>query len=345
MRPDLSLILLTVLAGVGQGLFIFLVVLDSFALTGALPASFSYATVILSLILPSIGMVASTFHLGNPQIGYKALKMWKSSWLTREIILLPAFLGFAVLYLYCLYTDQSTPARLVIGYLGIFSSLGLYLSSAMLYAAIQYIKEWANPFTVFNFILLGLTSGGALCLALIHLTGLSAEISEPVTTVLIALGGLSLVSKFLAYRHNETLYVSWNLKNALGINDPNIRMIETGAAYDHYNTTEYHYPMSEKQNQAQQTIVLIATFIVPIAIWLFGPMLNNPSVYNALTLLAVMLMIGGLLLERKLFFTQGNHLQNIYYGNFRMKSAKNPILSEGTKKYPAPAVALRTQEK
>ena len=345
MRPDLSLILLTVLAGVGQGLFTFLVILDSFALTGQLPVTFSYAAVILSIILPSIGMIASTFHLGNPQIGYKALKMWKSSWLTREIILLPMFLGFAVLYLYCLYADVPAPVRLMAGYLGLLSSLGLYLSSAMLYAAIRYIKEWANAFTVINFILLGLTSGGALCLALIQLTGLNAEISEPVTTVLIVLGGLSLVSKFLAYRHNETLYVSWNLKNALGINDPNIKMTETGAAYDHYNTTEYHYPVSEQQNQAQQTIVLIAAFIVPIAIWAFGPMLNNPTLFSGLTLLAAVLMVGGLMLERKLFFTQGNHLQNIYYGNFRIKPAKNPILTRDTKQYPAPAAVLRTEEK
>ncbi|MFQ5433106.1 MAG: dimethyl sulfoxide reductase anchor subunit family protein [Nitrospinota bacterium] len=345
MRPDLSLILLTVLAGVGQGLFIFLVVLDSLALTGELSAAFSYAAVILSIILPSIGMAASTFHLGNPQIGWKALKMWRNSWLTREIILLPAFLGFAVLYLYCLYSGVSAPVRLITGYLGVLSSMGLYLSSAMLYAAIRYIKEWANAYTVFNFILLGLTSGGALCLALIQLTGLGVEISEPVTSVVIVLGALSLVSKYLSYRHNETLYVSWNLKNALGINDPNIRLIDTGAAYDHYNTTEYHIPVTEKKNRTQQSVVLINGFIVPIAIWSFGPMINNSTVYSVLTLLAAILIVGGLLLERKLFFTQGNHLQNIYYGNFRTKPVKNPILTMDTKQYPSPAVSLRTQEK
>lgn len=345
MRPDLSLILLTVLAGVGQGLFIFLVILDSLALTGELPAAFSYAAVILSIILPSIGMVASTFHLGNPQIGWKALKMWKKSWLTREIILLPAFLGFAVVYLYCLYADVQADARLLVGYLGVLSSLGLYLASAMLYAAIHYIKEWANPFTVFNFILFGLTSGGALCLALVQLTGLGAEIAEPVTSVVIVLGALSLVSRYLAYSYNETLYVSWNLKNALGINDPNIRLVDTGAAYAHYNTTEYHYPVTEKQNRTQQNVVLIAAFIVPLAIWSLGPMLNNPTAYNGLTLLAAVLIVGGLLLERRLFFTQGNHLQNIYYGNFRTKPVINPILTRDAKQYPAPAASLRTQEK
>ena len=345
MRPDFSLILLTVLAGVGQGLFTFLVILDSLALTGQLPTTFSYAAVILSIVLPSIGMVASTFHLGNPQIGWKALKMWRKSWLTREIILLPMFLGFAVLYLYCLYADVSAPTRLMAGYLGIVSSMGLYLSSAMLYAAIHYIKEWANPFTVFNFILFGLTSGGALCLAVIQLTGVSGKIAEPVTTVLIVLGALSLISKYLAYSYNENLYVSWNLKNALGINDPNIRLVDTGAAYAHYNTTEYYYPVTEKQNQRQQAAVLVAAFIAPLAVWSLGPMLNNPTVYNALTILAALLVTGGLLLERKLFFTQGNHLQNIYYGNFKTREVKNPILTKGTKQYPTPAASLRPQEK
>ena len=345
MRPDLSLIMLTVLAGAGQGLFIFLVILDSLALTGELPTTFTYAAVFLSIILPSIGMIASTFHLGNPQIGWKALKMWKSSWLSREVILLPAFLGFAVLYLYCLYAGVPAPARLIVGYLGVLSSLGLYLSSAMLYAAIHYIKEWANPYTVFNFILFGLTSGGALCLALIQITGLGAEISEPVTSVLIVLGGLSLIAKFLTYRYNENLYVSWNLRNALGINDPNIRLVDTGAAYAHYNTTEYHYPVTANVNQTQQNVVLFAAFMVPIFIWSFILMVNNPPINGALSILAAVLMLAGLLLERKLFFTQGSHLQNIYYGNFRKKPVKNPILTAGTKTYPTPAAVLRSQEK
>jgi len=345
MRPDLSLILLTVLAGVGQGLFVFLVIMDSLALAGGLPATFSYAAVILSIVLPSIGMVASTFHLGNPQIGWKALKKWRSSWLTREVILLPMFLGFAVLYLYALYAALPSPTRLIFGYLGALSSIGLYLSSAMLYASIRYIKEWANVYTVINFILFGLTSGGALCLALIQLTGVTTDISEPVTSVLIVLGGLSLVTKYLAYRYNETLYVAWNLKNALGINDPDIRLTETGAAYAHYNTTEYHYPVTERQNRTQQAVVLITAYIVPTAVWSFVLMGNSPAVYSAITVLAALLIVAGLLLERRLFFTQGNHLQNIYYGNFRTKQVKNPVLSSDKKQYPSSSAALSIGEK
>jgi len=215
----------------------------------------------------------------------------------------------------------------------------------MLYAAIPYIKEWANPYTVLNFFLFGLTSGGALCLALIQITGLGAEIAEPVTSVLIALGGLSLITKFLTYRHNENLYVSWNLKNALGINDPDIRLVDTGAAYAHYNTTEYHYPVAANENRTQQSVVLFTAFMVPIFIWSFILMGNNSPINGALSILAAVMTAAGLLLERKLFFTQGNHLQNIYYGNFGTKTVKNPILTAGTKSYPTPAAVLRSREK
>ena len=37
--------------------------------------------------------VASTFHLGRPARAWRAVLMWRTSWLSREVIVLPAFIG------------------------------------------------------------------------------------------------------------------------------------------------------------------------------------------------------------------------------------------------------------
>ncbi len=39
---------------------------------------------LISLTLIATGLIASLFHLGNPQRAWRALSQWRSSWLSRE---------------------------------------------------------------------------------------------------------------------------------------------------------------------------------------------------------------------------------------------------------------------
>ena len=43
-----------------------------------------------------IGLGASFLHLGRPERAWRAAAMWRSSWLSREVIVLPAFIGVVV---------------------------------------------------------------------------------------------------------------------------------------------------------------------------------------------------------------------------------------------------------
>ena len=79
MHPAPSVILFTVLSGAGFGTLFFLAAGLSMPL-GA-EAFFLWG---LGYILAVGGLIASTFHLGNPQRALRAYTQWRTSWLSRE---------------------------------------------------------------------------------------------------------------------------------------------------------------------------------------------------------------------------------------------------------------------
>ena len=97
MHPAPSVIIFSTISGLGFGLMLFMG-LGLPDVSGWVAASF--ATVALGLAV--IGLLASTFHLGNPKNAIYAFSQWKSSWLSREgimsILTLGTFFIYAVLW-------------------------------------------------------------------------------------------------------------------------------------------------------------------------------------------------------------------------------------------------------
>ena len=334
MRPEKSLILLLVLAGAGQGIFVFLAVIDIIFshLYGGVRPAVIYSLGISSLAFTLAGMAASLFHLGNPLRGWKAVIRWQSSWLSREAISLGLFSVAAALYPLLYFLKAPDGIRTLIGAAGICAVFTLYISSAMLYARIRFVREWANKLTITNFILFGLTSGGAVSYAILCLQGIN-YISLREIMILLTAG--SLILKILTFVFNTTVYIPTDIKNALVMNDPNIRLMSTGTSYEHYNTKEYSSGLTSAQIRSIQLKSLFAAFIVPLILWLVMP-LGTDALNSTFAVLAALSMIAGLLMERRLFFIQGNHLQNLYYARFPSNAARNPLLSRAKKGTPVP---------
>ena len=66
------------------------------AVTGALAAALlwnaaSAPLLMLLVIITAIALTISTFHLGRPAYAWRALKMWRRSWLSREVLLFGLF--------------------------------------------------------------------------------------------------------------------------------------------------------------------------------------------------------------------------------------------------------------
>ncbi len=336
MHPEMSLVFLTVLAGIGQGIFILYLVLE-IILVGTLSPVFAYSSLLSCIALQYLGAAASLLHLGNPQRAWKAVRMWKHSWLSREILTMGGFMGLVHLYLIAMYFGRGYTELVIIGSLAVLFSIGFYVSSSMLYATIRFIKEWANGFTPLNFALSGLLVGSAIGFTLLHLIQPDIPVLKAVNVLVILLTLVAMIIKLLTFRFNSKAYVPITLKNALGVNDPKIRLMDMGAAYDHYNTTDFHFPLTDQQLQTQKVMIVLFIFVLPLISWFLMLYMNLGNMINiVLGFSSVGLMIVGYLIERRLFFIEGNHLQNLYYGNFRSNKVPNPLLTKARKGTPIP---------
>lgn len=339
MSPEYSIILLTVFAGAGQGLFIFLLIGDALGhMNGApLDDGVMVAGAAVSLALTVGGVGASFLHLTHPERGIKTVKQWKSSWLSLEAGLLPVFMALVALYGALAYYETAPLLRLIVGGAGAVCAMALYLASGMIYAVVRYIKEWSTPYTPINFTMIGLASGGAIQLAVLEF------MNAPGSTSLQALRGLfavTLVAMFIKlayYLRNRRLYQPLTIQSALGINHPDIVLMDMGIGYTHYNTKEYAYKGFKNARTTIRVVSIIALFILPLTLLRYDYMPHfkgEPA--GVLGLATAVSMIVGALLERWLFFVDGSHIQNLYYGGSKDFDTANPILQASKPGAPLP---------
>ena len=96
MNPAWSVIFFTSAAGMAQGMVVVTAVL---ALMHLLPGSAIGFFLHVALALLVLALVASFFHLGRPERAWRAVLMWRTSWLSREVIVLPVFMAALLLWI------------------------------------------------------------------------------------------------------------------------------------------------------------------------------------------------------------------------------------------------------
>ncbi|MFW2362577.1 dimethyl sulfoxide reductase anchor subunit family protein, partial [Burkholderia pseudomallei] len=166
MKPAFSVIFLTTLSGASQGLMIALFGVELAARLGWIaspPQAFFVASAALAVLLGSLGLFASFFHLGRPERAWRAVAMWRTSWLARECIALPCFLACTTAYGGAHWL--ALPHTLALGLLAALASGALFVCTGMIYICLRFLQEWATPLTMTNFVLLGCASGGTLATA------------------------------------------------------------------------------------------------------------------------------------------------------------------------------------
>lgn len=297
MRPALSVLFLTTLIGAGQGLFIALFGVELLAASAATPEFLAGGGLIV-LLLCGLGLIASFFHLGHPERAWRTATRWRSSWLSREVIALPAFM--AAVSAWSLVHWLELGHTLALGAAGVVLALALFVCTAMIYAAVKVLKEWAHPLTPLNFLLLGCASGFTLAAAW---AGIAApDTAAPLAQAAFALTLLALFTRGASLWRNATLAPAFTLPNAIGIRHPRIVQKSQGAMGGSYNTREYFHGRSDAFLRGMLTAALLGAFLLPLAL-----VLTLPPLAFALQYL-------GLLAERWYFFAEARHPQNLYYG-------------------------------
>jgi DMSO reductase anchor subunit len=266
LKPDFSVIFLTTLIGAGQGLFLALVATQIGALFDLLPAQDGrtfYATgSLVALVATGLGLVASFFHLGRPERGWRAIARWRTSWLSREVIVLPAFMAAAFVYgvahwagwrpaLATLPGGEIVDATLVIGVAASILALALFLCTGMIYACLPFLREWHSPLTVVNFALLGSASGFTLAAVFAAVAGPSLlRFFGAGALVLLA---LALVSRGASLLRNARLKPRSTIQTAIGIKHPRIVQISPGFESGSFNTREFFHGRTRTAPLRRQT--------------------------------------------------------------------------------------------
>ncbi len=319
MKPAISVILLTTLIGAAQGLFLAYYSAEWLVLIGMLEPpvrdlSAQAATLAVGLLLAGLG--ASFFHLGHPERAWRAAAMWRTSWLSREVIALPAAMSLIGLFALVEFEGIESPwfylgavpvaPSLALGFAALLAVLALYVCTAMIYTCLKFLRQWHSPLTVLNFFLMGAASGFSLA-ALVAAIG-DDGLVDYFASGAILLTLFALAGRAAALARNRRLRPASTLQSAIGIQHPNIRQIAQGAMGGSFNTRAFIHAYGPAVVRLARQFFLLAGFALPaLLLALRG---DDPLPWCSL---AFGLQFAGLLVERWYFFIEAEHPQNVYY--------------------------------
>jgi sulfite dehydrogenase (quinone) subunit SoeC len=231
--------------------------------------------------------------------------MWRTSWLSREVIVLPVFM--LAIAAWSMAHFHRAPGTLALGALGIVLCFALFVCTGMIYACIKFMQEWATPLTVVNYTLLGcacgFTAGSAYAAALGHGAGLLLGWCAILLTAVA--GG----TRIAALVRNARLRPRSTLQTAIGVDHPRIEQKSQGFMGGSFNTREFFHGKGPRFVRAVKWAFLTLAFAAPLALLLLGLGRESPPTL----VIAFLVQYAGLVAERWFFFAQVNHPQNLYY--------------------------------
>ena len=312
MSPAFSVIFFTTLAGAAQGLVVLLALATLAGVT--LAPGFLVATLAGALVLLLVSLAASTLHLGRPERAWRAAMMWRTSWLSREVIVLPAFIGVVALWAALLWwagrrgEPIGAAASTLLPLLALVLAALLWLCTAMIYACLRFIQEWAHPLTIANYVLIGLSSGAVLACAAAAWAGASAllALAGPWALTATALAG---ATRLMSLRRNAALKPASTLQSATGIRAAQLVQKSMGMSAGAFNTREFFHGASAAALRQVKSVAIVFGFVLPLAALAWGLSGGGALAWT----LALLAQWPGLVAERWFFFAQARHPQNLYY--------------------------------
>lgn len=289
MHPAPSVIVFTVLSGIGFGYLAMLGL--GFGTGTGLVAFFQFA---LGYALAVIGLMASTFHLGNPQRAWRAFTQWKTSWLSREgwasvialTVLAPSAIGsiwFGIL-----------PATL--GFTGAALAMVTVFCTSMIYAQLRTVPRW-NHWTVPALFLMFALTGGTIL----------AGLNMAAVGLCLLLAALMLMS----WRLGDTRFAERGstMETATGLGGiGRVRLFEPPHTGTNYLMREMIHVVGRRHAQKLRMIALFCAALLPAALLALLP----PA--WPVTVLVTTLHLIGAFAQRWLFFAEAEHVVGLYYG-------------------------------
>ncbi|HWF99746.1 MAG TPA: DmsC/YnfH family molybdoenzyme membrane anchor subunit [Steroidobacteraceae bacterium] len=308
MRPAASVLLLTTLTGFGYGLLAWV---GAYAALGLLSTKpwFALGAIALALLLASLGLIASTLHLGRRERAWRAFSQWRSSWLSREGVAAVLTYPVAIAFAAAVYRDGSGVAARALGIAAAAASLITVFCTSMIYASLKPIRQWHNAHTAPDYLIYALFSGAVL-LALLH----AAVFGTPgaAAAACVACAAVALIAKGLYWRHIDAQTPLATLASAIGLpKGTEAKPLDAPHFTENYVLREMGFTIARRHSAKLRRISLVTGFAAPLGFSLIAGLSWLPRTATAAALACAVV---GLLAERWLFFAEATHVAALYYG-------------------------------
>ena len=301
MHPPPSMIVFTVLTGLGLGLVAWI----GLGL-GSESHLFGWIAGPLALAVAGLGGIASLGHLARPDRAWRAFSQWRSSWLSREACLMIVTMGIFVVYLafWLLLDIRIQP----LGWLAAALAMATVFATAMIYAQLRTVPRWSGTPTPHLFIVLSLSGGLLFGSAIKALVGLDIPILY-ILVWLVVSAGVAIWWQTQAAGARRGLYGS-SAETATGLGAMGrVRLLEPPHTGSNYLLKEMAYQVGRARAFQLRWIGAFLGFILPLVLALVALGLGG-----WVLVLAVLTHVAGMLALRWLFFAEAEHVQALYYG-------------------------------
>ncbi len=311
MNPAYSVIFFTTASGAGYGLLIWLGVAAVFF---DMPAHrwFGLAAFAVALALITVGLLASTFHLGHPERAWRGLTQWRSSWLSREgvaavLTYIPA--GLAAIGWVLLTRNSGVWAWR--GAATAFLAVVTVFCTAMIYQSLRAIPRWNTPWVAPVYLAFALASGALLFHFGVRTFGLGLAWSGWAAATLTA---AAWAVKLVYWSRIDGAAARSTAESATGLGHlGKVRLFEAPHTGDNYLMREMGYKIARKHARRLRIIALILGGALPVVLAAGATQL--PDLAAAFVAAIAVISAGaGLLVERWLFFAEAVHTISLYYG-------------------------------
>lgn len=301
MHPAPSIVLFTVLSGLGLGTMAWL----GLGL-GPDDGAFRWFASALALALAAAGGLASTGHLGRRDRAWRAFSQWRSSWLSREACLMVAALAAFGLYaaIWCLGGVRLWGLGLAASAL----SLATIHSTAMIYAQLKTVPRWSVTPTPALFQVTGLAGGLLATGAVAGLTGAAVAVWWAVLALAISAGVAVWwqTSAAGAIRSSQ----GSTLESATGLGFMGrVRSFEAPHTGSNYLLREMAYRVGRRRAFELRRLGAVLGYLVPLVLAPLALLIGG-----WILALALAAHVAGMLALRWLFFAEAEHVQALYYG-------------------------------
>jgi len=287
MHPAPSIILFTVLSGLGFGT-LFWLGLGLPDVTGA-PA---FGWYFLGYALAVGGLLLSVAHLAKPANSVKAFSQWRSSWLSREAVL--AVIALTLVALAALGRIFAGGAPIWLSVPGALLCLCTVFATSMIYTQLRTIPAWSTPLTPLLFLAYCLAGGAVL-------TGLGGW-----SAGLLVLAG---IGQMLAWHQADGAMqaagTSTGTATGLGTQGQ-VRPFEPPHQGANYLLKEMAFRVGRGHRDRLRWIGLGLGLALPALLLLVG---SGTAVWIA----AAASHLVGVLAIRWLFFADARHVMSLYY--------------------------------